>query len=31
MVIPLKTYPFLDPYREDPRYSQLLARMNLGL
>jgi tetratricopeptide (TPR) repeat protein len=31
MVIPIKTYPFLDTYREDPRYRHLLARMNLRL
>ncbi len=26
---PLKTYPFLDPIRDDPRFRALLNRMNL--
>ena len=30
MVIPIKTYPFLDPIRADPRYSELLRKMNLA-
>jgi TolB-like protein len=29
MVMPMKTYPFLDPVRKDPRYSALLRKMNL--
>ncbi len=29
MMTPLKTYPFLDPIRDDPRYHALLNRMNL--
>ena len=26
---PIKTYPFLDPIRADPRYLALLRKMNL--
>jgi hypothetical protein len=29
MLMPIKTYPFLDPVRNDPRHSALLRRMNL--
>jgi TolB-like protein/Tfp pilus assembly protein PilF len=29
-VIPLLTYPILDPFRSDPRYWRLLAKMNLA-
>ena len=28
-VMPIKTYPFLDPVRDDPRYGGLLRKMNL--
>jgi TolB-like protein/Flp pilus assembly protein TadD len=27
---PLKTYPFLDPVRGDPRFTELLRKLNLG-
>jgi len=29
-VMPIKTYPFLDPVRDDPRYLGLLRKMNLA-
>ena len=29
LVMPIKTYPFLDPVRRDPRYGALLRKMNL--
>jgi hypothetical protein len=29
MVMPIKTYPFLDPVRNDSRYIALLQKMNL--
>jgi hypothetical protein len=31
MIIPIKTYPFLDAFRGDGRYRALLSKMNLGL
>jgi tetratricopeptide (TPR) repeat protein len=30
MITPIKTYPFLDPIRDDPRYAGLLRKMNLA-
>ena len=27
-IVPLQSYPFLDPFRSDPRYVSLLAKMN---
>jgi tetratricopeptide (TPR) repeat protein len=29
IIMPVKTFPFLDPFRTDPRYRALLAKMNL--
>jgi TolB-like protein len=29
MIMPIKSYPFLDPIRADPRYLALLSKMNL--
>lgn len=29
LVMPIKTYPFLDPVRTDARYHALLRKMNL--
>jgi tetratricopeptide (TPR) repeat protein len=29
MIMPIKTYPFFDPIRDDPRYRDLLRKMNL--
>ena len=29
IVMPIKTFPFLDPVREDPRYRALLGKMKL--
>ncbi len=29
MIMPIKTYPFLDRIRDDPRYAALLRKMNL--
>jgi TolB-like protein len=28
-IVPIKTYPFLDPIRDDPRFTALLHKMNL--
>jgi serine/threonine-protein kinase len=30
IVVPIKTFPFFDPVRDDPRYRALLRRMNLS-
>jgi TolB-like protein len=30
IAMPIKTYPFLDPIREDPRFLRLLEKMNLA-
>jgi TolB-like protein/Flp pilus assembly protein TadD len=30
MITPIKTYPFMDPIRDDPRYTGLLRKMNLA-
>jgi len=29
MIMPIKSYPFFDPIRDDPRYEDLLRKMNL--
>jgi tetratricopeptide (TPR) repeat protein len=29
-IMPIKTYPFFDPVRDDPRYRAMLRRMNLA-
>ena len=29
LIMPIKTYPFFDPVRDDPRYPAMLRRMNL--
>ncbi len=30
MIMPIKTYPFMDKIRQDPRYLGLLRKMNLA-
>jgi len=30
LIVPIKTFPFFDPVRDDPRYRALLRRMNLS-
>ena len=30
LVVPVKTFPFFDPVRGDPRYRAILRRMNLS-
>jgi len=31
LLMPIKSYPFLDPIRADPRFAVLLHKMNLGI
>lgn len=30
MIVPIKTYPILDPIRQDERFRALLGKMHLG-
>jgi serine/threonine-protein kinase len=30
IIVPIKTFPFFDPVRDDPRYRAMLCRMNLS-